>query len=59
MYAVQCNAIHPEKIDLAGISRRKHKISPGDALTAKFCVNIAFFGCRTHFSHIAASPYAK
>ena len=31
----------------------------GVALIAKFCVNIAFFGCRTHFSHIAASPYAK
>ena len=32
----------------------------GIALTAKFCVNIAFsVGCRTHFGHIAASPYAK
>ena len=31
----------------------------GVALIAKICVNIAFFGCRTHFSHIAASPYAK
>ena len=28
-------------------------------LIAKFCVNIAFFQCHTHFSHIAASPYAK
>ena len=31
----------------------------GVALIAKFCVNIAFFGCCMHFSHIAASPYAK
>ena len=31
----------------------------GVALIENFCVNIAFFGCRTHFSHIAASPYAK
>ena len=31
----------------------------GVALIANFCVNIAFFVCRTHFSHIAASPYAK
>ena len=28
-------------------------------LTAKFCVNIAFFGCHTHFSHIATTLYAK
>ena len=28
-------------------------------LIANFCVNIAFFGCCTHFSHIPASPYAK
>ena len=31
----------------------------GDALIANFCVNIAFFECHTHFSHIAASLYAK
>ena len=31
----------------------------GVTLIAKFCVNTAFSGCRTHFSHIAASPYAK
>ena len=35
------------------------KLFPGVALIAKFCVNIAFFRCRTHFSHIAASPYAQ
>ena len=26
---------------------------------AKFCINIAFFGCRTHFSHITESPHAS
>ena len=31
----------------------------GVTLIAKFCINIAFFGCRTHFSHIAVSLYAK
>ena len=31
----------------------------GVMLMAKFCVNIAFFGCCMHFSHIAASPYTK
>ena len=31
----------------------------GVALIAKFCVNIACSGCRTHFTHITASPYTK
>ena len=31
----------------------------GVALIAKCCVNIAFFECRMHFSHFAASLYAK
>ena len=34
-------------------------ISSGVTLIAKFCVNILFLGCHTHFSHIAASLYAK
>ena len=34
-------------------------IHTGVALIAKFCVKIACFGCRMHFSHVAASPYAK
>ena len=25
----------------------------------KFCINISFLGCRTHFGHIAVSPYTK
>ena len=28
-------------------------------LTAKCCINIAFFGCHKHFSHIAVSAYTK
>ena len=28
-------------------------------LMARFCVNIVLFGCYTHYSHIAASQYAK
>ena len=31
----------------------------GIAHIAKFCLNITFWGCHTHFSHIAASQYAK
>ena len=31
----------------------------GVAHIAKFCLNIAFWRCHTHFSHIAASQYAK
>ena len=31
----------------------------GVTLIAKFCINIAFFRCHMHFSHIAVSPYAK
>ena len=31
----------------------------GVELIAKVCINTAFSGCRMHFSHIAASPYAK
>ena len=31
----------------------------GVARVATFCINMAFVGCRTHFSHITASPYAK
>ena len=31
----------------------------GVVLMAKCCINIAFFGCCVHFSHIAVSPYTK
>ena len=46
-----CYTVHPGLPDLVWVS--------GVALIAKFCVNIAFWGCRMHFSHIAASLYAK
>ena len=39
----ECTCVHAERI----------------TLIAKFCVNIAFFRCGIHFSHIAASPYTK
>ena len=45
-----CYIVHPGLPDLIWVS--------GVALIAKFCVS-AFFRCCTHFSHIAASPYAK
>ena len=43
----------------SGFSTERDRNFSGVALIAKFCVNIAFFGCRSRFSHIAASPYAK
>ena len=33
-----------------------HNFKPGVVLIAKFCVNVAFLRCLTHFSHIAPSP---
>ena len=33
--------------------------APGVTPIANFCVNLAFFGCHAHLSHIAASSYAN
>ena len=46
-----CYTVHPGLPDLVWVS--------GVALIAKFCVNIAFFRCRMHFSHIAAVTICK